>query len=172
MSNTNWERETLLLLEDAEKEKRSAELALERARQAIQRKEQDIAALKLALEQYRKKYGLPTNPIPSTTAKEDYGHLGPSAAVALWADRHNGEVIIKEVVNELVSANAYSDYRMAYNGVYTVLKRGKNYQRVKPGHFRRIPSQTQPPLATETPEVFARTPSDFVVDDQPHPKIS
>ena len=167
MSSTAWEQETLALLQDAEKDKRNAELALEKASLVIRSKEQDIAALKLALDHYRKKYGLPSDPIPSSIANEDYGHLGPSAAVALWADKHNGEVIVKELANELLSAHAYSDYRVAYNSVYTVLKRDTGYQKVKAGHYRRTAIQAQPaqpaqpPLAPECQEVFGPTISGY-----------
>ena len=158
MSDTTWEQETLSLLNNAEKEKRNAEFALEKARQAIQSKEQDIAALSVALDHYRRKYGLPSDPIPSTIAEDEYGHLGPSAAVELWAARHNDGVIIKDLAGELLRTRAYKDYRVAYNSIYTVLKRNTTFQKVGAGHFRRISSQTEPLRSMDALETRTETP--------------
>ena len=159
MSDIAWERETLSLLHDAEKEKRNAELALEKVRQTIQSKEQDILALRLALEHYRRKYGLPSDPIPSTVADEEYGHLGPSAAVEQWADRHNDEVVLKELAGELLRTNVYKDYRVAYNSIYTVLKRSAHFKKTEPGHYKRSSSSTILLLNSHVPsaELFPPT---------------
>ena len=143
MPNTSWEQETVALLHDAEVQKRNADLALEKVLKEIQSIEQIIAGCRVTLEQYRKKYGYTNGPIPSPIVDEEYGHLGPSAAVAQWAARHDGEVVIKELAGELLRTHTYKDYRVAYNSVYTVLKRDANFTKVKPGRYKRMPTIAQ-----------------------------
>jgi hypothetical protein len=146
MSNTEWEQETLALLHDAEMQKRNAELAREKAELTIQCNERLIDGLRLSLQQYRNKYRLPNTQIPSPVSEEEYGHLGPSAAVEQWADRHNDEVSIKELAGELLRTRIYKDSRVAYNSVYTVLKRNRNFSKVRPGLYKRMVTSTNPAL--------------------------
>ena len=136
MPRTDWENETLALIHDTEKEKRSAELACERARQAIQEKDHALTYLHEALEHYRRKHDLPLTSDASPIAEEEYGHLGPSEAVEKWASRHNGDVVTKDLARALQNTQIYLKYGNAYNAVYTVLKRNPHYQKVNPGHYR------------------------------------
>ena len=136
MPHTDWEHVTLSLIHDTEREKRCAELAFERARQAIQEKEHVLTYLREALEHYRRKHDLPLADDASPIAEEEYGHLGPSEAVEKWASQHNGDVVTKDLARALQHTQIYLKYGKAYNAVYTVLKRNPHYQKINSGHYR------------------------------------
>ena len=136
MTNTEWESETIELLQAEEAERHKAEVALETVQQTIQAKDKHIAALRLSLALYRKKCGLPDVPIPSPVAETEYGGLGPTAAVAKWAGRQNGQVVLKELAKALLATGMYKNYNKAYNAAYSVVKRRPEYKKEQEGIFQ------------------------------------
>ena len=139
MTSTAWEQDTLTLIHHAEREKRDAEEKLEQKRHTIAEKEQVIISLRTSLDYYRRENGLPIVVDPSPAVEENYGHLGPTDIVAKWADKHNGEIVIKDLATELKRTHIYSVYNKAYNAIYTVLKRHTvHYHKIKAGVYQTL----------------------------------
>ena len=142
MTSTAWEQDTLTLIHHAEMEKKEAEEILERVRHTIAEKGQIITSLRTSLDYYRRENDLPIIVDPSPTVEEGYGHLGPTDIVAKWADKHNGEIVIKDLATELQRTHIYSVYNKAYNAIFTVLKRHT-------GHYHKIKAGVYQTLATD-----------------------
>lgn len=108
----------------------------------IEEVDRAIAHLYFVIEDYRKAHGLPPrSDKPSPVLTAEYSHLGPTDLVQYWADKHGGDVVVKELARVAVNAGMFAQYRQAASSIYAVLKR-KPFDKVEPGHFKRQESPT------------------------------
>ena len=106
MFTESWEQETLALLQEAEVEKLDAERRLEKARDDLMDKTRAVESVRLVIEQYRHKYSVPNEHIESPVLELQYSSLGPIGQIDSWASKHEGEVIITELLTELVRSQS------------------------------------------------------------------
>ncbi len=124
-------------LHEHEATKLVAERKMEAVRNEIAVEERAVEHWKFALEDYRKSHGLsPQSPSPSPVLEAEYSHMGPTELVQHWADKHGGEVVVKDLAKVGVNAGVFSSYRLGSSAIYAVVKR-KKYVRVGPGHFKK-----------------------------------
>ena len=142
MYSSKVEEEILSMLHELEAEQVDAERRLEIARTNLLAKEQQVASVRFALERYREKYGIPVEPIESPVREAEYAHLGPVGMVDHWANKHGGDVIVRDLVQELLRAKAYPIYRKAYSVIYPTLLKSKRYEKIGPGCFRKVEPAT------------------------------
>ncbi|MDE2778712.1 MAG: hypothetical protein OXI91_03420 [Chloroflexota bacterium] len=115
----------------------AAERKLEAAHKEMIDAEQAVEHWMFALEDYRRSHGLPPHPpSPSPVLEAEYSHMGPTELVQHWAEKHGGEVVVKELAKVAFNAGVSSSYRLASSAIYAILKR-KNYVKVAPGHFKK-----------------------------------
>ncbi len=125
-------------LHEYESVRQGTELRLISAQQTIDAVDRAIAHLYFVIEDYRKAHGLPPrSDKPSPVLSAEYSHLGPTDLVQYWADKHGGEVVVKELARVAVNAGMFAQYRNAASSIYAVLKR-KPFEKVRPGYFKRI----------------------------------
>ena len=136
MYDEKVEQAILERLHECESEKQTVERKLESARFALVEKEEAIAHWQFALADYRKAHDLPMLPYHNAVLSEEYAHMAPTELVYYWADKHNGEVIIKGLAKAAIAAGIFKNYRTASSSIYSVLKR-KNLIKVGPGHFKK-----------------------------------
>ena len=90
-----------------------------------------------AYRDYMKSQGLPCrNLTASSVVEPEYAHMGPTDLVQYWADKHDGEIVVKELAKLAVDARMFPNYRHASSTIYAVVKR-KGYDKVGPGHFKK-----------------------------------
>ena len=139
MYDEKVEQAILERLREYESDMQVAERKLEAARIAVLEKEQAIAHWRFALEDYRKAHDLPMEADyhrPALAA--EYAHMTPTELVYYWADKHNGEVVVKGLAKVGMKAGIFKDYRSASGSIYSVAMR-KNFIKLGPGHFKRPP---------------------------------
>ena len=120
-----------------EKGKHRAEEKLIEARHEIEREDQAIAHWQFAIDEYRKDHRQPADKhCISPTLEEEYGRKTPTELVEHWANKHDGEVVVKELTRVGLRVGAFKKYRNGASSIYSVLKRRK-YEKVGPGHFRK-----------------------------------
>ena len=124
-------------LHDYEATRQAAEQRLITVQHTIEEADRAIAHISFFLEDYRKAHGLPPrSDKPSPVLATEYSHLGPTDLVQYWADKHGGDVVVKELARVAVNAGIFDQYRNAASSIYGVLKR-KPFDKVEPGHFKR-----------------------------------
>ena len=115
----------------------AAERNLEAARNEMIEAEQAAEHWRFALQDYRKSHGLPPqHPNPSPSLEAEYSHMGPTELVEYWADKHDGNVVVKDLINVAVDAGVFKKRRHGSSMIYGVVKR-KGYSQVAPGHFKK-----------------------------------
>ena len=125
-------------LHEHEAARQAAEQKLLIVQHTIEEADRAIAHISFFLDDYRKAHGLPPrSDKPSPVLAAEYSHLGPTDLVQYWADKHGGEVIVKDLARVAINAGMFAVYRHAASSIYAVLKR-KPFEKVEPGHFRRI----------------------------------
>ena len=135
MAETTWEQETLMLIHDAEEEKRRAERRVESAKQDVQKCVVEVQALHATLERYRRKYGMPSGSIErSLVLESEYSTLTPWEMCRWWAQKHDGNVIMKELCRDAVAAGMYKDYQQAAGTFYSLVHRKQVEKRAR-GHY-------------------------------------
>ena len=127
----------LAKLHGHEAARHSAERRLEAIRSEIMEEDRAVEHWRFALEDYRKSHGLPVRPlVPSPVLGAEYYGKGPTELIQYWADKHEGEVVVKELAKVAFNAGLFPNYRNASSSIYAVVKR-KGYERLGPGRFRR-----------------------------------
>ncbi len=132
----------------------TAERKMEVARKEMTEAEQAAQHYRFVLEDYRKSHGLPPNPPnPGPVAASEYSHMGPTELVEYWANKHDGEVVVRDLTNVALAAGVFSDRRHGGSMIYAVAKR-KGYKKVGPGHFKKADRcngdfATMPPLSAD-----------------------
>ena len=125
-------------LREHEATKLAAERRMETARNEVAEAEQAVEHWQFALEDYRRSHGLPPqSSTPSPVLEDEYSHMGPTELVQYWADRHEGEVVVKELAKLAVRVGMSPNYRHASSNIYAVVKR-KGYEKIGPGHFKKF----------------------------------
>ena len=105
------------------------------ARLAIDEDEQAIEHWQFALNDYRREHGLEAiNHSP--VLQDEYSSMGPTELVEYWANKHDGEVVIKELTHIGLNAGIFKKYRNGSSSIYSVLKR-KQYDKLGPGYYKR-----------------------------------
>ena len=133
---TEWEQETLALIHDAETEKCSAEQRVDVAKLDVQERNEDVRALYAVLDRYRRKYGIHSRTIErSSILESEYGRLTPWATMELWAKKHDGDIIMRDLCHAVVSAGVYKDYRQAAGTFYTLARRKSVVTKVGRGRY-------------------------------------
>lgn len=90
-----------------------------------------------AYTDYMKSRGLsPRDLTRNTVLEPEYAHMGPTELVQYWADKHDGEIVVKELAKAAVDARMFPNYRHASSSIYAVVKR-KGFVKVGPGFFVR-----------------------------------
>ena len=117
-------------ISELEKERQQADVKVKAAEAMVRDKEQRLAHWRGALKDYQECHGLPID--GETATVEQYRKLGPVGQVHLWADTHEGHVIVKEITHALLDAGAYDDYRKAYNSIRSTLKRRQYFGQTGP----------------------------------------
>ena len=136
MDTNTLEQALVEYLEKHEKVKQRAEERIIEARQQILDADQAIAHWQFVLDDHRKASGQPINKhCISPTLDEEYGRKTPTELVEHWANKHDGEVVVKELTRVGLRVGAWKKYRNGASSIYSVLKR-KKYDKVGPGHFR------------------------------------
>ena len=108
------------------------------AQESIKKEDQAIEHMSFCLEEYRRECGMPArseNIVPALV--DEYSHLRPVEVIHYWADRHNGDVIIKELTRTLRDAGVFTDPRAASATIHTAASRDAAFRKIKPGHFRK-----------------------------------
>lgn len=124
-------------LHEHEATKLVAERKMEAARNEIAVAERAVEHWRFALEDYRQSHGLSARPsTPSPVLEAEYSLMGPTELVQHWADKHGGEVVVKELAKVAVNAGVFPSYRLGSSAIYAVVKR-KKYVKVGPGHFKK-----------------------------------
>ncbi len=132
----------------------TAERKMEAARNEMIEEEQAAEHWRFALQDYRKSHGLsPCPSSPSPVVEDEYSRMGPTELVEYWANKHDGEVVVKDLTNAAFAAGAFSDRRHGGSMIYAVVKR-KGYKRVGRGHFKKADRcngdfATMPPLSAD-----------------------
>ena len=115
----------------------AAERKMEAARNEMIEAEQAVEHWRFVLQDYRKSHGLsPQPPNPSPVLEAEYSHMGPTELVEYWANKHDGEVVVKDLTKVAVNAGVFSDKRHGASMIYAVVKR-KGFKRIGPGHFKK-----------------------------------
>ena len=137
MSATTWEQQTKQVIHNLEAEKLDAERRVQVAQDNLAEKAQQLERWYRVLKEYRELHDLPSSDNDHSPILEDeYARLGPTEIIHYWANRHEGEVILKDLVKTVLRAGVYRDYKQAYNTLTSIVRRNKGYERVAPGHFR------------------------------------
>ena len=124
--------------------KQMAELRMESARIEICEAEEAIKHWRFAIEDYRKSHDLPSQPsTPNPFLEAEYSHMGPTELAEYWANKHDGEIVVKELVKVAMDAGVFSNYRHGSSMIYATAKR-KGYTRIAPGHFKKILTSMHP----------------------------
>ena len=127
-------------LHEHEATRLAAERKMEAARNEMFEAEQAVDHWRFALEDYRRSHGLPPRPLnPSPILEAEYSHMGPTELVEYWANKHDGEVMVKDLTKVAVNAGVFSDRRHGSSMIYAVVRR-KGYRRIGPGHFKKMPT--------------------------------
>ena len=135
-TQTTWEQETLMLIHDAEEEKHRAERRVESAKQDVQKCVVEVQALHATLERYRRKYGIPSGSIERSLVLEaEYSTLTPWEMCSRWAQKHDGNVIMKELCRDAVAAGMYKDYQQAAGTFYSLVSRKPEVEKRARGHY-------------------------------------
>lgn len=135
-------------LYEHEKAVRELEQRLATIQEELAEEREAVQHWTFAYKDYMKSLGLAPREITVKSALEpEYAHMGPTELVQYWADKHDGEVVVKEIAKASVDAGMFPNYRHASSNIYAVVKR-KGYIKVEPGHFRH-PHYTN----GQTPEV-------------------
>lgn len=135
-TQTTWEQETLMLIHDAEEEKRRAERRVESAKQDVQKCDVEVQALYATLERYRRKYGMPSGSIERSLVLEaEYSTLTPWQMYRRWAQKHDGNVIMKDLCHDAVAAGMYKDCQQAAGTFYSLVRRKPGVEKRGRGHY-------------------------------------
>ena len=135
-TQATWEQETLMLIHDAEEEKHRAERRVESAKQDVQKCVVEMLALHATLERYRRKYGIPSGLIErSRVGEAEYSTLTPWEMCRRWAQKHDGNVIMKELCHDAVAAGIYKDYKQAAGTFYSLVLRKPEVEKRARGHY-------------------------------------
>ena len=130
-------KEVLELLRDHEEAKQSAQRRLTVAQAEIEEATQNIQACHDVLNSYRKKYGIPGKAVEESPVLEaEFRLLGPTELVEIWASKHDGVVIVKDLTKAALAAGKFKKYRNAYSAITSVVRR-KGYVKVGEGHYRK-----------------------------------
>ena len=130
-------------LHEYEAVKLAAERRMEAARHEITEAEEAVNHWQFVLEDYRKSHGLPSQAsTPSPVLEAEYSHMGPTELVEYWANKHDGEVVVKDLAKVAVNSGVCSDRRIGASMIYAVVKR-KGYTRIAPGHFKKMQTSMQ-----------------------------
>ena len=90
-----------------------------------------------AYTDYMKSRGLsPRSLTRNPVLEPEYAHMGPTELVQYWADKYDGEIVVKDLAKVAVDARMFPNYRYASSSIYAVVKR-KGFAKVEPGHFRK-----------------------------------
>ena len=133
---TPWEEETLALIHEAEKEKAKAEGRLEAVRREVNALAKEIADTTAVLNRYRRKHGISCQTIDhSPPLESDYGALTPKEMLHLWASRHDGDLVMRDLCHTAIAAGVYKNSSKAAATLYSVLRRLPGVAKIKPGHY-------------------------------------
>ena len=154
---TEWEQETLALIHDAETEKCRAEQRVEVAKAAVQERSEEIRMLYAVIDRYRRKYGIHSRTIERSPPLEaEYGRLSPWETMELWAKKHDGDIIMRDLCHAVIAAGIYRDYTQAAGTFYSLARRKPTVMKIGKGHYvlkqeEDVQRETVPPLRLGTP---------------------
>ena len=132
-------------LHEHEATKLAAERKMEAARNEMAEAERAVEHWRFALEDYRQSHGLSASPsTPSPVLRAEYSQMGPTDLVQHWAEKHDGEVVVKELAKVGVNAGLFPNYRHASSAIYAVVKR-KGYTKIGAGQFKNLNMRTPKP---------------------------
>ena len=135
-TQTVWEQETLTIILDVEGEKRRAEQRVEVAKQDVQKCTEEVTALYALLDRYRRKHGMPLCPVERSPVLEaEYSTLTPWAMLERWAQKHDGNVIMRELCNAAIAAGIYTNYQQAAGTFYSLVRRKSQVEKLDKGHY-------------------------------------
>ena len=124
-------------LHEHESALRGAERRLELVMGELAEEVKAVEHWQFVLEDYRKLHGLSLQPVTlSPVLADEYSHMGPTELVQYWSDKHDGEVVVKDLAKVAVKAGMFPNYRHASSSIYAVVKR-KGYEKIGPGYFKR-----------------------------------
>ena len=138
-----------------------AESRLMVAKRDIEEAKKAISYIDYVIDDYRKAHGLPPNGVKaSPVLAEELAHMGPAELVEHWANKNDGEVVVKELAKAAAEAGAFPSRRTASTAIYGVVRR-KPFDKIAPGHFKRKADNHN---IQRTPEIdllsFLTTPKD------------
>ena len=145
MYTNTTEQDLIQLLQDCQTERQAAERKLQAARETLAEKEQAEQHCQFTLNHYRKMRGLPQQLDPSPALSNEYSSMTPTEVVVHWAQKHDGLIVVKELVKDVVQAGMFANRRVAASNIYGVIKR-KEYVKVEPGQYR--PPNSNPVLVS------------------------
>ena len=138
MYDEKVEQEAQAMLCDLERDKLAVEGKLMAARTAIEETDQAIMSVRLFLQHYIRRYGLPTQTAAvSPVIESEYAHMGPMEIVEDWAKKQDGEVVVKELIRIGLASGLFKKHHNASSSIYSVVKR-KHYNRLGPGRFKKV----------------------------------
>ena len=132
MSVEEFEAEIRRHIATLEAERDEAAQRVEEAKVELKNKEALLANWNVALTDYQRKNGM--------AVTVDYSTLQPRERIDLWASKHSGMVVIKDLANVLVDAGAAKNYKSAYASIRWSVSRRNDFQQVEPGVYRRVES--------------------------------
>ena len=125
-------------LHELEQAKEAAQIRLTTAQAEINEVNEAIDAYRLVVNRERKEAGIPPKPFEhSPVLESEFKRLGPTELVEYRANKHDGNVVVKDLTKAALAAGKFKKYRNAYSAITSVLKR-KNYEHVGEGHYRKI----------------------------------
>lgn len=130
MSAEEFEIEIRRHIATLEAERDEVVRRIDEAKAELKDKEALLANWNAALTDYQRKNGL--------IVTIDYSTLQPRERIDLWASKHSGMVVIKDLANVLVDAGAAKNYKSAYASIRWSVSRRNDFQQVEPGVYRRV----------------------------------
>ncbi|MYB76124.1 MAG: hypothetical protein F4X83_03315 [Chloroflexi bacterium] len=103
---------------------------VEEAKDELRSKKELLSTWIAALEDFQHRNGL--------SVKVDYSKLKPRERVELWADKHDGTVVMRDLANALVEAGAIKTYKSALSSIRWSLSGRDDYEQVEHGVYKRV----------------------------------
>jgi hypothetical protein len=138
LTDRTWEEETLTLIENAKKEERRAEQRVASAERALQAARRSRAALEHALHVYRKSYGIEESKSVDLELAAEFKDKSIKDMLTLWADKHGGQVVMKDITTFLTAAGFFQRKQQASGALYSTAQRSPEFERVSRGVFQRM----------------------------------
>ena len=110
---------------------KAAQQKEQEARHESDEQEAAVAHWLWVLNDYRKEHDL------SVLENGQYADLTPTEMFLDWADKHDGTVVVKELVDYAIGAGLFNgDRRLAHSAFPKAAKR-KNFEKVRRGEYKR-----------------------------------